>query len=281
MYDDLAWLALENAVYEKELPERPALAELRQAHAAAFLPRNTSFPDRSGWRKPASIRASNPPAESCARTKAACAGALGKGLSAALSCPGTLSGEALTDAIREAFRKYLRFDGTAHAKAVHPPFRGRWVPLLTKLFTTEMIRTDDLAIDRSAAAKTAWCGRQCASRTAESGDRENESGLCARLFHCQSVSPRGGADRTATLPKNHLGCHLWFTRGETAQGKTMCADVQHLFDQAVNRPNGTVQISSKTMTCIKLHPAADRAHPQLHAGAAAAECCFRPTGTCR
>ena len=34
------------------------------------------------------------------------------------------------------------------------------MPLLTKLFTTEMIRTDDLAIDRSAAAeKTAWCGR--------------------------------------------------------------------------------------------------------------------------
>ena len=30
-YDDLAWLALENAVYEKELPERPVLAELRRA----------------------------------------------------------------------------------------------------------------------------------------------------------------------------------------------------------------------------------------------------------
>ena len=26
------------------------------------------------------------------------------------------------------------------------------MPLLTKLFTTEMVRTDDLAIDRSAAA---------------------------------------------------------------------------------------------------------------------------------
>ena len=37
MYDDLAWLALENAVYEKELPERPALAGLRQVHAAAFF----------------------------------------------------------------------------------------------------------------------------------------------------------------------------------------------------------------------------------------------------
>ena len=37
VYDDLAWLALENAVYEKELPKRPALVGLRQAHASAFF----------------------------------------------------------------------------------------------------------------------------------------------------------------------------------------------------------------------------------------------------
>ena len=30
LFDELAWLALENAVYEKELPERPVLAALRQ-----------------------------------------------------------------------------------------------------------------------------------------------------------------------------------------------------------------------------------------------------------
>ena len=35
--DDLAWLALENAAYEKELPQRPALEELRQAHAREFF----------------------------------------------------------------------------------------------------------------------------------------------------------------------------------------------------------------------------------------------------
>ena len=36
-YDDLAWLALENAAYERELPERPALEGLRHAHAEAFF----------------------------------------------------------------------------------------------------------------------------------------------------------------------------------------------------------------------------------------------------
>ena len=37
MLDDLAWLALENAAYERELPQRPALEELRAAHAAEFF----------------------------------------------------------------------------------------------------------------------------------------------------------------------------------------------------------------------------------------------------
>ena len=80
-------------------------------------------------------------------------------------------------AVRTAFRKYLRFDGTAHAKkpfTLH--FGERWVPLLTKLFTTEMVRTDDLAIDRSAAAGENGMVRASNALRAqlESGDRENE-----------------------------------------------------------------------------------------------------------
>ena len=241
MYDDLAWLALENAVYEKELPERPALAELRQAHAAAFFASEYQLSRQEWMAKNQLVYALQ-----SARWKAV----LGqkppvlapweKGLSAALSCPGTLSGEALTDAIREAFRKYLRFDGTAHAKkpfTLH--FGERWVPLLTKLFTTEMIRTDDLAIDRSAAAGENGMVRASNALRAqlESGDRENEDRDYVEGCFGRSLYP----PRELVLIEqrlctgNHLGCHLWFTRGETAQGKTMRADVQHLFDQAAEQ----------------------------------------------
>ena len=163
-----------------------------------------------------------------------------KGLSAALACPGTLSGEELTEAVRTAFRKYLRFDGTAHAKkpfTLH--FGERWVPLLTKLFTTEMVRTDDLAIDRSAAAGENGMVRASNALRAqlESGDRENEDrDYVEGCFGRSLYPPRELAlieQRLCT--GNHLGCHLWFTRGETAQGKTMRADVQHLFDQAAEQ----------------------------------------------
>ena len=37
MLDDLAWLALENAAFQRELPHRPVLEEARKAHAADFF----------------------------------------------------------------------------------------------------------------------------------------------------------------------------------------------------------------------------------------------------
>ena len=241
MYDDLAWLALENTVYEKELPERPALEKLRQAHAAAFFASEYQLSRQEWMAKNQLVYALQ-----SARWKAV----LGqkppvltpweKGLSAALACPGTLNGEELTEAVRTAFRKYLRFDGTAHAKkpfTLH--FGERWMPLLTKLFTTEMVRTDDLAIDRSAAAGENGMVRASNALRAqlESGDRENEDrDYVEGCFGRSLYPPRELAlieQRLCT--GNHLGCHLWFTRGETAQGKTMRADVQHLFDQAAEQ----------------------------------------------
>ena len=113
------------------------------------------------------------------------------------------------------------------------------MPLLTKLFTTEMVRTDDLAIDRSAAAGENGMVRASNALRAhlESGDRENEDrDYVEGSFGRSLYPPRELAlieQRLCT--GNHLGCHLWFTRGETVQGKTMRADVQHLFDQAAEQ----------------------------------------------
>ena len=241
MYDDLAWLALENAVYEKELPERPALAELRQAHAAAFFASEYQLSRQEWMAKNQLVYALQSARwKAVLEQKPPVLAPWEKGLSAALACPGTLSGEELTEAVRTAFRKYLRFDGTAHAKkpfTLH--FGERWVPLLTKLFTTEMVRTDDLAIDRSAAAGENGMVRASNALRAqlESGDRENEDrDHVEGCFGRSLYPPRELAlieQRLCT--GNHLGCHLWFTRGETAQGKTMRADVQHLFDQATEQ----------------------------------------------
>ena len=218
MYDDLAWLALENAVYEKELPERPALAELRQAHAAAFFASEYQLSRQEWMAKNQLVYALQSARwKAVLEQKPPVLAPWEKGLSAALACPGTLSGEELI---------------TLH-------FGERWVPLLTKLFTTEMVRTDDLAIDRSAAAGENGMVRASNALRAqlESGDRENEDRDYVEGCFGRSLYP---SRELALIEQrlctgNHLGCHLWFTRGETAQGKTMRADVQHLFDQAAEQ----------------------------------------------
>ena len=163
-----------------------------------------------------------------------------KGLYRALTCPGTMSGEALGAAIREAFRKYLRFDGTARKKAplsIH--FGERWVPLLTKLFTTEMVRTDDLAIGRSVASGESGPVRplkalraRLRSNEGQAGDREYVESCFGRSLY----SPRQlSLMEQRCCTGNHLGCHLWFTRGDPVPGKPMGADAQRLAHQAAEQ----------------------------------------------
>ena len=238
VYDDLAWLALENAAYEKELPKRPALAALRQAHASAFFESEYQLSRQEWMEKNQLVYAIQ-----SARWKTVLGQRLPvltpweKGLSEALACPGIMSGDEVAAAIRAAFQKYLRFDGTAHAKTpltLH--FGERWAPQLTKLFTTEMVRTDDLAIGRSAAVGENGMVRASNALRSHlrSNERETEDrDYVERCFGRSLYAPKELAlmeQRDCT--GNHLGCHLWFTRGEPSPDKPVSADAQRLFQQA-------------------------------------------------
>ena len=119
-FDDLTWLALENAVYEKELPVRPVLTELRRAHAAEFFCLGISARGRSGWTRTSSSIRSSPPAGDLSWAEAAAARPVGKGTLRGPRLPGTLDADDLEAAVRAAFEKYLQFDGTPHKKS---PFR--------------------------------------------------------------------------------------------------------------------------------------------------------------
>ena len=241
LYDDLAWLALENVVYEKELSQRPALEGLRAAHAATFFESEYQLSRQEWMEKNQLVYAIQ-----SARWKTVLGQRLPvlapweKGLYRALTCPGTMSGEALGAAIREAFRKYLRFDGTARKKAplsIH--FGERWVPLLTKLFTTEMVRTDDLAIGRSAASGENSPVRplkalraRLRSNEGQAGDREYVESCFGRSLY----SPRQlSLMEQRCCTGNHLGCHLGFTRGDPVPGKPMGADALRLAHQAAEQ----------------------------------------------
>ena len=118
-FDDLAWLALENAVYEKELPVRPVLTELRRAHAAEFFASEYQL-SRQEWMDKNQLVYSLQSARwrSVLGQKPPLLAPWEKGLSEALACPGTLDADDLEAAVRAAFEKYLQFDGTPHKKSL-------------------------------------------------------------------------------------------------------------------------------------------------------------------
>ena len=240
-FDDLAWLALENAVYEKELPVRPVLAELRRAHAAEFFASEYQL-SRQEWMDKNQLVYSLQSARwrSVLGQKPPLLAPWEKGLSEALACPGTLDADDLEAAVRAAFEKYLQFDGTPHKKSLFRlHFSDKWAPLLTKLLPVEIVRTDELTIGRSAVAGENGMVRASNALRAQlrSNEREAEDhDYIERCFGRSLYSPQALArieQRCCT--GDHLGCHLWFTRGERVSGQPMRADTQRLFEQAAEQ----------------------------------------------
>ncbi|MFQ9052966.1 MAG: hypothetical protein ACLR5H_07175 [Oscillospiraceae bacterium] len=217
--DDLAWLALESAVYQKELPGRPALEELRQDHAREFfchgisdLPAGVDGPESAG------ILHAGGPVEKRAGKAGPAGDPWDKGLYRALCC-GDVSGEELEQALRACFRKYLGFDGKVRTKAelrLHFDNR-RWIAFMTKMAPTELVRTDDLAIGRAAHAGQAGfvgrrtpCGPCCAPTSGRRRTGRISSGASGGYVRPQAAERHRAA---ASARGNHLGCRLWFTRG--------------------------------------------------------------------
>ena len=274
VFDELTWLALENAAYEKELPVRPVLAELRRGHAEEFFASEYQL-SRQEWMEKNQLVYSLQSArwKTVLSQKPPLLAPWEKGLSAALACPGTLSASELEAAVRAAFQKYLQFDGTVHKKeAFHFHFSDKWAPLLTKLLPTEIVRTDDLTIGRSAMpgengmvkVSNALCSR-LRSNEHETQDRD----YIERCFGRSLYSPQALArieQRCCT--GDHLGCHLWFTRGERVSGQPMRADTQRLFEQAAEQAkrnraayvrdsalhqNALLRLTEQIRNCMLIH----------------------------
>ena len=278
-FDDLAWLALENAVYEKELPERPVLEALRYTHAEEFFASEYQL-SRQEWMHKNQLVYSlqSERWKKVLSQKPPLLAPWEKGLGEALACPGTMSGEELEAAVLAAFEKYLQFDGMVHKKE---PFRlhfgDKWAPLLTKLMPVEIVRTDDLTIGRSAAAGENGMVRASNALRAQLHSNEHETqdrNYIERCFGRSIYSPQRLARIEQQLcTGNHLGCHLWFTRGENAPDKPVSADTQRLYEQAEEQAkrnraafshdnalyqNALLRLTEQIRNCMLVHQQPDR-----------------------
>ena len=128
MLDDLAWLGLESALYQRELPCRPALETLRLAHAEGFFSSEYQL-SRQEWmeKNPLVYTLQSARWKTVLGQRPPVLPPWEKGFSEALSLSGDLEGDAVEQAILAAFQKYLQFDGTVRRKVpLRLHFDERW-----------------------------------------------------------------------------------------------------------------------------------------------------------
>ena len=106
VFDELCWLALENAAYEKELPERPVLADLRRTHAEEFFASEYQLSRQEWMEKNQLVYAVQSDRwKTILGQKPPILAPWEKGLAQALACPGTMNAAELEIAVRAAFEK--------------------------------------------------------------------------------------------------------------------------------------------------------------------------------
>ena len=238
VYDDLAWLALENAVYEKELPKRPALAALRQAHASAFFESEYQL-SRQEWM----ARNQLVYTMQAARWRSV----LGRnlpvmtpyesGLFRALAPDTAPQPDQLQDALLAVYAAFDLFDGTVHPKAaLHLHLDGLLATLATKALPTQMIKTDRVTVEHSNAVDAAGSGPSVDKRQAHITLKQNAAQDRAYIESCfgRSLYPpeRLRKAEQELCTGVHLGCHLWFSAGVPSPEQAPTPEARHLAEQA-------------------------------------------------
>ena len=238
VYDDLAWLALENAVYEKELPKRPALAALRQAHASAFFESEYQL-SRQEWM----ARNQLVYTMQAARWRRVLGRAdpvmtpYESGLAAALSPEKAPAAEQLKAEILSIYAKFNLFDGTVHQRAaLHLHLDGLLAKLATKAMPTQMIKTDRVTVEHSSSVDAVGGGLAVDKRRAHITLKQNAAQDRAYIESCfgRSLYPpeRLRKAEQELCVGDHLGCHLWFSAGVPSPEQAPTPEAKHLAEQA-------------------------------------------------
>lgn len=276
LLDDLAWLALESAAYQKELPRRPILEDLRRAQAEHFFDQEYSL-SRQEWMAKNQL--------SYTMQSARWKGVLGKRppvmtprekrLSAALDC-GPLEGEALFRTILDIFGKFHLFDGKSRPpSALRLHLTGKWAGIMTRLMPTEIIHTDVMGVGHSSGAGEGTGPtldtRRAALKLKE--DKTSDRRYIESCFGPSLLPPRELAMAEQELCTGvHLGCHLWYTAGIPTPEQAPNGEARLLAQQAQlqferNRAafgadsalyqNAIRRLTEQIQNCLQVHSQAE------------------------
>lgn len=276
LLDDLAWLALENAVYEKELPHRPVLAEERKTYALNFFEQEYKLSKQEWWSKnPLDYTMQTARWRSVLGRREPMMSPSERRLRDALLCSGKLEGDALEKAILAAFAEAKIFDGKIQAK---PPrvihLRGRWANLLAEHLPNRMMRNDVLQLGQNdlAAGNGTLDLRRGKPKLRENvlADRQYiETCFGPSLYPPEQLA----VAENALCTGNHFGCHLWISSGVPDPEHARTTEARHMAQEAAqqckrNREaysrdshlynNAILRLTEQIRSCIQVHSLTDQ-----------------------
>ena len=236
LLDDLAWLALENAAFQLELPVRPILADMRRAHGADFFDQEHSL-SRQEWMSKNQLSYTM----QSARWKAVLdrrppvMTPYEKQLTAALALPPLEEGE-LVPAILDIFARFRLFNGQSRPpSALRLHFTGRWASVMNRLMPTEIIHTDVASVGHGTGSGDGDSPKLDAQRAKVQLKEEARSD---RLYIESCFGPSLLPARELAMAEQklctgvHLGCHLWYTAGAPTPEQSPNGEARRLAEQA-------------------------------------------------
>lgn len=236
LLDDLAWLALESAVYQLELPRRPILADLRRAWAEEFFAQEHTL-SRQEWmaKNQLSYTMQSARWKAVLDRRPPVMTLYEKRLSAALAL-GPPEGEALCSAILDIFARFRLFDGKSRPpSALRFHLTGKWAGVMTRLMPTEIVHTDVASVGHGKSAEEGD-GPKLDARRARFKLKEDASS--DRLYIQSCFGPSLLPERELAMVEQklctgvHLGCRLWYTAGVPTPAQAPRGEARRLAEQA-------------------------------------------------
>ena len=216
VYTGLLWIALEKAVYEREVSERPVLSELRLAYARQFF-ESERDKSRQQWMAQNSL-VYTLQADKWRRV-------LGrhsrlvlpwkKHLSEALlSYNGKMDAEEILNRTLELYKHYFFFNEEGARRRIHLRIRGFLGNLLARTPSGQVMRNDTLEIGMSAYGGGG--GQLSDAKAGETVDEDPEKDL-SYIENCFGM-PMFDRETSLQLEHrlctgNHAPCHIYFTNG--------------------------------------------------------------------
>ncbi len=276
LLDDLAWLALESAAYQLELPGRPVLAGLRRDWAVEFFDKEHTL-SRQEWmtKNQLSYTMQSARWRTVLDRRPPVMTPYEKRLADALAL-GPLEAKAVCPAILELFARFRLFDGRSRPpSALRLHLTGKWAGVMTRLMPTEIVHTDVASVGHGKGSDE---GDSTKLDIRRASIRLKEDISSDRLYIQSCFGPSLLPQRELAAAEQklcaglHLGCHLWYTAGVPTPEQAPGGEARRLAEQAQlqydrNREafradsafyqNAIRRLTEQIQNCIRVHSQAE------------------------